>query len=148
MCVSGNKKCQFFRKFCARTLHKKWSFPLRISSVNVTISSGNWMFPRSKYYFSSGFLLLNLLRVYKVYVFRVFYICSWNVNSNGNVRNVITLYKYMMQIFSEIYVIKHVLQNILKICICIKQYVLHTYYIFATDTSVIGGCSWVIFSEI
>ena len=39
----------------------------------------------------------------------------------------------MIQIFSEIYVIKYVLQYILKICICIKQYVLHTYYIFATD---------------
>ena len=24
------------------TLHKKWSFPLRISSVNVTKSAGNW----------------------------------------------------------------------------------------------------------
>ena len=26
------------------TLHKKWSFPLRISSVNVTKSAGNWVF--------------------------------------------------------------------------------------------------------
>ena len=36
-------------------------------------------------------------------------------------------------------VIKYVLQYILKICICIKQYVLHTYYIFATDTSVMAA---------
>ena len=25
-------------------LHKKWSFPLRISSVNATKSAGNWEF--------------------------------------------------------------------------------------------------------
>ena len=29
------------------TLPKKWSFPLRISSVNVTKSAGNWSFPLS-----------------------------------------------------------------------------------------------------
>ena len=27
---------------CSITLHKKWSFPWRISSVNVTKSTGNW----------------------------------------------------------------------------------------------------------
>ena len=30
--------------FLQQTLHKKWSFPLRISSVNVTKSAGNWGF--------------------------------------------------------------------------------------------------------
>ena len=32
------------RMYVLITVHKKWSFPLRISSVNVTKSARNWLF--------------------------------------------------------------------------------------------------------
>ena len=40
-------------------LHKKWSFPLRISSVNVTKSTGNW-----KLYFLCSDVTFNILNHY------------------------------------------------------------------------------------
>ena len=50
------------------SLHKKWSFPLRISSVNVTKFAGNCGFGHicrrnlnGKLYFSYSFLLLSLI---------------------------------------------------------------------------------------
>ena len=36
--------CSFIHVYCNVSLHKKWSFPLRISSVNVAKSAGNYEF--------------------------------------------------------------------------------------------------------
>ena len=37
----GNRHFLLAADFVVKTLHKKWSFPLRISSENVTKSAGN-----------------------------------------------------------------------------------------------------------
>ena len=43
VCTRGDERC-----WALHTLHKKWSFPLRISSVIVTKSAGNWGNPQWK----------------------------------------------------------------------------------------------------
>ena len=43
------------------TLHKKWSFPLRISSVNVTKSTGNYVKNKDRL-FTSDFSFFALIK--------------------------------------------------------------------------------------
>ena len=50
--------------FTIPTLHKKWSFPLRISSVNVTKSAGNFYW-RNPWWKTSFFVQCNRKRSYK-----------------------------------------------------------------------------------
>ena len=44
MYIASGESILAVDKIKQKPLHKKWSFPLRISSVNVTKSAGDWGF--------------------------------------------------------------------------------------------------------
>ena len=68
-----------FSAMISYTLHKKWSFPLRISSVNVTKSAGNFfLFSDSWVMLQSAALILKYIsskNVFSFFCFFCFFVC-------------------------------------------------------------------------
>ena len=83
--ITLDEVCQWLMFRCTSsamisyTLHKKWSFPLRISSVNVTKSAGNFfLFSDSWVMLQSAALILKYIsskNVFSFFCFFCFFVC-------------------------------------------------------------------------
>ena len=79
--------------YIALALHKKWSFPLGIFSVNVTKSVGNWGIPKLILIAYKKYLLLGINTFTKPLLFRMKYIID------GVAYLMIHIYNYLLPIY-------------------------------------------------
>ena len=80
-------------------LHKKWSFPLRISSVNVTKSAGNFF----KEWFSRTCLITTIKMDYLLSASLVFFLVALAFHSYYLLFMVSTLHLTVMGVFLDIF---------------------------------------------